>query len=955
MRYVLSLAPSHSLARLVLVAFCAAAGLSCGSGSSDAPPPAQHELSGEPCEDPITAGLVPSAEVTEETGVARYDLSLSGAEFGVDLTDAADASLGRLETELELDISTSSGLLEEWRVNTRLVEGGETPAEQTLRGRDIGKGRLWLEIIHRAGDNELIQWAVVGEEREPQRLSIAVELDEGADPSAEGRVQMPDGRVLDVLEIIEDGGERLDQDEVDSWIDERLGTAFEDDDAWGRLVAVGDDLALWQGADAHVRLCQAASVDPTEDELTVRAQAQCRAASSAGGELRQRKQAQCSDVERIEEGLQWVLNVDSVMGAVGTGSAITGSLVAAGVITTGPVMGAVFVGTAIGSVLVGNAIDEFVSNNSDSVFDAAGALGGAAVGDRESGQAAANFFKGGSSGDPHFDSFDGVSFDYQGAGEFLFVEATAGSPFVVQVRQEPVSGNCPNVAINSAVATTIGQRRVAIYADQPNPLYIDGSPVQLAGGFMALPGGASIENVGGSTSRFEIRWPGGERLRVAVRSVLDLQVDLPPHRRGQMRGLLGNFNDDPSDDIKPRGQTPLEQPVDWTDLNYNFGASWRIDADDSLFDYFDGEDYSTFDNQSFPDRPTRLEDLSEPERQDAEDTCSDAGIDDEVAFKDCVLDVACTGDDSFVDSHTDRETESDLDMTYPIFLDGWIQQGDASNGNWDVSDDGRHVVQSTNGAPTFFVSPQDHHDTTIRGTFFVDGGDDDFIGFVFGFRAPLAENGDAESSFDTFLLSWKAREQTDSGNVANEGFTLSHLQGELPSSDYGQVMWGQEETAVHRVLDTRYADNLGWRPYTEYPFELTYTDDEIVIVIGGEEIFTIDAADSPAAFVPGRFGFYNYSQAQVHYGDFQSGEAEADPTASLAGLEMGVDRSGSNYEEFEMDTADPRLCRQACLDDARCEAFTFRRSTYGGDSPYCWLKDSVPDPIDDDGFISGVR
>src|SRR6056297_1253645 len=222
---------------LVLAVFlCASVGVTCSDNA--AVPPGGHELSGQVCEDPITGILGPGPEVLEATDVERYDIAVSGTEFNVDLSDATDASLGRLETDLELDISTTSGLLKEWRVSTQLVDQGQVPAEQTMRGRDLGEGRIWLEIIHRAGDDELIQWAVVGAEREPIQLSIAAELESGADPEVEGRVQTSDGRILDVLNLLDDQGERIEQDVIDTWIEERFGSVFEDDPAWTRLRTV---------------------------------------------------------------------------------------------------------------------------------------------------------------------------------------------------------------------------------------------------------------------------------------------------------------------------------------------------------------------------------------------------------------------------------------------------------------------------------------------------------------------------------------------------------------------------------------------------------------------------------------------------------------------------------------------------------------------------------------------
>src|SRR5690554_3436137 len=73
----------------------------------------------------------------------------------------------------------------------------------------------------------------------------------------------------------------------------------------------------------------------------------------------------------------------------------------------------------------------------------------------------------------------------------------------------------------------------------------------------------------------------------------------------------------------------------------------------------------------------------------------------------------------------------------PIDLNTWTEEGAPSNGNWVVSGDGSSVNQTINGDPTFFVSPNNFLNTAFDGSFSVNTtGDDDFIGFVFGYQSP---------------------------------------------------------------------------------------------------------------------------------------------------------------------------------------------------------------------------
>lgn len=196
-----------------------------------------------------------------------------------------------------------------------------------------------------------------------------------------------------------------------------------------------------------------------------------------------------------------------------------------------------------------------------------------------------------------------------------------------------------------------------------------------------------------------------------------------------------------------------------------------------------------------------------------------------------------------------------------VKLNNWKHEGLPSSGNWTISSDCTSVTQSKNDVPTFFVSPDTFENVTIRGSFSVSGGDDDYIGFVFGYLRPDS----AERFFDFYLLDWKGVTQAG----AQEGFTLSKVKGlvEVPSgTNTTHPYWDHMDT-TQTVLGTLYGDN-GWVAKKEYKFELIYETNRVRISIDSTQIF-----DVSGKFRPGRFGFYNYSQPGVTYRGFRLNEA----------------------------------------------------------------------------------
>jgi hypothetical protein len=266
---------------------------------------------------------------------------------------------------------------------------------------------------------------------------------------------------------------------------------------------------------------------------------------------------------------------------------------------------------------------------------------------------------GGGWGDPHLTTFDGIAYDFQGAGEFVLVEATTGSPFTIQARQSPW-GSSNRVTVYTGAAAAVGADRVALYTDRSPALWVNGAPATLGiNQVLGLPGGGRVyRRVQGN--RYVVAWPSGERLvaDVIANAYMNLQVLLPSSRQGQMHGLYGNYNGSRQDDFALRDGTQLPQPLSFSEMYGPFADSWRITQEESLFDYLPGETTDTFTIRPFPASPAYVTTLPPAQRAAAEAVCNGVGANNPALFESCVVDVAITGDSGFADTAAGVEEQA---------------------------------------------------------------------------------------------------------------------------------------------------------------------------------------------------------------------------------------------------------------------------------------------------------
>ena len=237
-------------------------------------------------------------------------------------------------------------------------------------------------------------------------------------------------------------------------------------------------------------------------------------------------------------------------------------------------------------------------------------------------------------GDTHLNTFGGLLYDFQASGDFVLAET--GKDFVVQARQVSGAPTWPNATVNKAVATRMGDTRVAVCAE-PARIAVDGDGRDLGDGqVLSLPSGVDIQRVG---DVYVIIDQKGNSLRAAINGThIDATVGLGRWPT-EVHGLLANGKGKVSQ-IEARDGTMFSSPFAFDDLYHRFGDSWRVSPRESLLSAC-GDPGET----GLPKRPFYSKDLDPQLARHARAVCMEQGVKDRNLLEACTLDVAVIGKD----------------------------------------------------------------------------------------------------------------------------------------------------------------------------------------------------------------------------------------------------------------------------------------------------------------------
>ena len=295
---------------------------------------------------------------------------------------------------------------------------------------------------------------------------------------------------------------------------------------------------------------------------------------------------------------------------------------------------------------------------------------------------------GADNGDPHVHTVDGKNYDFQGAGEFTLLRDREGME--IQVRHWPVETATPItnantgltscVSVNTAVAARVGEHRIA-YQLEPDrrelQFYLDGEPAQLPFEGMdfgahrviafATPGGATALRVDYANQAVLTITPyfwSSYNIWLLNVSVAHTQAD---------EGIMGPIPPDSWLPALPNGMTLGTMPASLQDryvaLYKAFANAWRVTDETSLFVYAPGTSTKTFTDEDWPAEKPSCQ--VKPEFRipganpiatniplaTARKICRGVRIVD--LNRDCVFDVATTGDEDFAKAYL---VEQDLKL-----------------------------------------------------------------------------------------------------------------------------------------------------------------------------------------------------------------------------------------------------------------------------------------------------
>ncbi len=245
-------------------------------------------------------------------------------------------------------------------------------------------------------------------------------------------------------------------------------------------------------------------------------------------------------------------------------------------------------------------------------------------------------FNGGSSfGDPNIVTFDGKSYGFNGAGEFVALKSTTDN-FEIQVRQEEIArrSNSGSVSWNTGLAINTGNDRLCFY---PGKYFINGTQYAYNANIThTLPNGG---NITGNTNTVTVNNTTGDIIKVFnLGDMINYSVIPANQRQGKLIGIFGDYDKNFNNDLKLRNGTPVDGS--YTSLYPVFTDSWRIAQAQSLFVYDTGKNTTSYTDRNFPRSPLAI---SADQRASAEQTCKNAGV--VVPYLEgCINDVVATGD-----------------------------------------------------------------------------------------------------------------------------------------------------------------------------------------------------------------------------------------------------------------------------------------------------------------------
>ncbi len=322
-------------------------------------------------------------------------------------------------------------------------------------------------------------------------------------------------------------------------------------------------------------------------------------------------------------------------------------------------------------------------------------------------------------GDPHIITPDGFTYDFHGVGEFIALKSLADN-FEVQVRLGNPYVTNPQTTYNMGIAVQTGKDVVSYSADGKK-MWINKVAQSSQFSHIPLTGNAFVKKeVTESFDRIIIQHTSGDQviLKVSGLPYLDYHLRLTDHRKQKIKGLMGNYDGDPNNDLVLQNGTQIQKKHD--DLYPKFADNWRIEQAKSLFYYEPGKNTDSYTRKDLPKNTVSFD---MEKYLWAEQICKNAGVKEEPFLSGCIVDVYTSNDASVAKSSLEAINVTGVEFP-PLNMNNIVLQSDAT-----FVDNSIRLTRNLS-----YLSGQAYNKQNMKGDF-----ETDFV-----FRFGLSVNGGAD-------------------------------------------------------------------------------------------------------------------------------------------------------------------------------------------------------------------
>ena len=183
-------------------------------------------------------------------------------------------------------------------------------------------------------------------------------------------------------------------------------------------------------------------------------------------------------------------------------------------------------------------------------------------------------------GDPHLLTLDGHQYTFNGRGEFILIE-TRDDRFTLQGRMIPAENDDGTESLGTVFSAIVAKQydsdvvefRASVFGVL---VFINSLEIEIEVSLPEAYNSVIVSNKGNDT--YSATFSTGVYLEVMQRNgfLSTIVVSLLPTYFDLTQGLMGVYNDDPSDDLLPRNSsTPLPLNSSLEKVHYEFGLTCK--------------------------------------------------------------------------------------------------------------------------------------------------------------------------------------------------------------------------------------------------------------------------------------------------------------------------------------------------------------------------------------------